>query len=151
MRTLRKAEDRVVLAAMAIYPDGTRELLHYEIAQSESQAAWEGFFKGLQERGLKLDGVELVASDGTNGLPAVLKTWVPNAQHQLCITHKVRAMLRHLGYENLSTQDAQGQTLSIPCFSWLFSVTMPSMTVSKVWRKLRDTNANSLNIISKVP
>jgi transposase-like protein len=111
MRTLRQAEERVVLAAMAIYPDSTRELLHYEIAQSESQAAWESFFKGLQERGLNLDGVEVVVSDGTNGLPAVLKTWVPQAQHQLCITHKIRAMLRHLGYENLSTQDEQGQTL----------------------------------------
>ncbi len=112
LRTLRQAQERVVLAAMAIYPDGTRELLHYEIAQSESQAAWEEFFKGLQVRGLNLDGVEVVVSDGTNGLPAVLKTWVPQAQHQLCITHKVRAMLRHLRYEHLSTQDAQGQALS---------------------------------------
>jgi putative transposase len=112
LRTLRQAQDRVVLAAMAIYPDGTRELVHYEIAQSESQAAWEAFFNHLHERGLNLDGVEVVVSDGINGLPAVLKTWVPQAQHQLCITHKVRAMLRHLAYEDLSTQDAQGQTLS---------------------------------------
>jgi transposase-like protein len=81
---------------MAIYPEGTRQLLHYEIAQSESQDAWEALFKHLQERGLNLEGVEVIVSDGTNGLPAVLKTWVPQAQHQLCITHKVRAMLRHL-------------------------------------------------------
>lgn len=113
-RALRQAEERVVLVAMAIYPDGTREILHYEIAQSESQLAWESFFKGLQERGLNLAGVEVVVSDGTNGLPAVLKTWVPQAQHQLCITHKIRAMLRHLGYENLSTQNEQGQTLELP-------------------------------------
>lgn len=111
LRALRQAEERVVLAAMAIYPDGTREIVHYEIAESESQAAWEAFFKALQERGLNLDGVEVVVSDGTNGLPSVLKTWVPQAQHQLCITHKIRAMLRHLTYEDLSTQDAQGQTL----------------------------------------
>jgi putative transposase len=114
LRTLRKAQEQVVLAAMAIYSDGTRELLHYEIAQSESQTGWEAFFKCLQERGLNLNGVEVVVSDGTNGLPAVLKNWVPQAQHQLCITHKVRAMLRHLTYENLSTQDAQGQTQEPP-------------------------------------
>lgn len=112
LRTLRKAQERVVLAAMAIYPDGTREILHYEIAQSESQASWDVFFKHLQERGLNIDGVKVVVSDGTNGLPAVLKTWVPQAQHQLCITHKVRAMLRHLDYEALSTQDEHGQALS---------------------------------------
>ena len=93
---LRQAQERVVLVAMAIYPDGTRQIFHYEIAQSESLAAWSAFFTHLQERGLNLDGVEVVVSDGTNGLPAVLKTWVSQAQHQLCITHKVRAMLRHL-------------------------------------------------------
>jgi transposase-like protein len=114
VRALRQAQERVVLVAMAIYRDGTREILHYEIAERESQAAWESFFKGLQERGLNLDGVEVVVSDGTNGLPAVLKTWVSQAQHQLCITHKIRAMLRHLGYENLPTQDEQGQTLELP-------------------------------------
>jgi putative transposase len=113
IRTLRKAQDRVVLAAMAIYPDGTRELLHYEIAQSESQAGWEAFFKSLHERGLNLEALKVVVSDGTNGLPAELKTWAPQAQHQLCITHKVRAMLRHLDYETLPTQDAQGQPLSL--------------------------------------
>jgi putative transposase len=112
LKHYRQAQDRVVLAAMAIYADGAREILHYEIAQSESQSAWEAFFKGLQEQGLNLDGVEVVVSDGTNGLPAVLKTWVPQAQHQLCITHKVRAVLRHLAYEHLSPQDAQGQALS---------------------------------------
>jgi putative transposase len=62
VRTLRKAEDRVILAAMAIYPEGTRELLHYEIAQSESHSAWEAVFKNLQERGLNLDGIKVVVA-----------------------------------------------------------------------------------------
>jgi hypothetical protein len=43
-------------------PDGTRELLHYEIGQSESHSAWEAFFKNLQERGLNLDGVKVVVA-----------------------------------------------------------------------------------------
>jgi putative transposase len=55
-------QERVILAAMAIYPDGTRELLHSEIAQSESQNAWEAFFKRLQERGLNLDEVKVVVA-----------------------------------------------------------------------------------------
>ncbi|MGR3279734.1 transposase, partial [Acaryochloris marina NIES-2412] len=33
-------------------------------------------------------------------------------EHQRCITHKVRAMLRRLGYEQLPHLDAQGQELS---------------------------------------
>ena len=69
------------------------------------------FFEQLQRRGLYLAGIELVVSDGTNGLPSVLQTWVPQAQHQRCITHKVRALLRHLEYEQLPTHDPQGQPL----------------------------------------
>lgn len=112
LRKVRQAEDRVVLVAMGIWPDGTRQILHYEIAHSESQLAWGSFFEQLQQRGLNLAGIELVVSDGTNGLPSVLEHWVPQAEHQRCITHKVRAMLRHLDYEQLSTHDSQGLPLS---------------------------------------
>jgi putative transposase len=112
LRKVRQAEDRVVLVAMGIWSDGTRQILHYEIAHSESQLAWGSFFEQLQQRGLNLPAIELVVSDGTNGLPAVLETSVPQAQHQRCITHKVRAMLRHLDYEQLATHDLQGLPLS---------------------------------------
>ena len=112
LRKLRQVEDRVVLVALGIWPDGTRQILHYEIAGTESQNAWKTFFEHLHERGANLAEIELVVSDGSNGLPNILETCVPQAQHQRCITHKVRAMLRHLSYENLPHHDDQGQPLS---------------------------------------
>ena len=112
LRTLRRAEERVVLVAMAIWPDGTRQVLQYEVAPQESQADWQTFFEHLQARGLDLSAVELVVSDGTNGLHPVLTDFLPNAQHQRCITHKVRAMQRHLSYENLPTHNDQGHKIS---------------------------------------
>jgi|APDOM4702015191_1054821.scaffolds.fasta_scaffold60957_1 transposase-like protein len=114
LRTLRRAEERVVLVAMAIWPDGTRQVLHYEVAPQESQADWQTFFEHLQSRGVDLSAIELVVSDGTNGLHPVLVNVVPNAQHQRCITHKVRAMQRHLSYDNLPTHNEQGQAISLP-------------------------------------
>ncbi|MGF1604122.1 MAG: transposase [Thermosynechococcaceae cyanobacterium] len=53
----------------------------------------------------KLDRVELVVSNDTKGLPKVLDDYLPQAHHQRCITHKVRAMVRHLEYESLPNKD----------------------------------------------
>jgi putative transposase len=111
-RKLRQSEDRVVLVAMAIWPDGTQQIVHYEVAPQESQTQWQTFFEHLAARGVDLSAIELVVSDGTNGLPPVLDNCMPNAQHQRCITHKVRAMQRHLSYENLPTQTEQGQKIT---------------------------------------
>jgi len=112
LRKLRQAQDCVILVAMAIWPDGTQCILHYEVAAQESQEYWKTFFKNLCERGLNPSQIKLVVSDGTTGLPTVLEQYLPTAEHQRCVTHKVRAMLRHLSYENLPTQDEQGQKLS---------------------------------------
>lgn len=112
LRKLRQAQDCVILVAMAIWPDGTQCILHYEVAPQESQEHWKTFFKNLSERGLNPQLVELVVSDGTTGLPSVLEQYLPKAEHQRCVTHKVKAILRHLSYENLPTHDEQGQKLS---------------------------------------
>jgi transposase-like protein len=64
---------------MAIWPDGTQQIFHYEVAPQESQTEWQTFFEHLAARGVDLSAVELVVSDGTNGLPPVLETCLPNA------------------------------------------------------------------------
>jgi putative transposase len=38
-RQCREAQERVILSVMAVWPDGSYELLHYEIATSEDEAA----------------------------------------------------------------------------------------------------------------
>ena len=112
LRKLRQAQDCVILVALAIWPDGSQCILHYEVAPQEAQEHWERFFQHLCERGLNRQQVQLVVSDGTTGLPNVLAQYLPNAEHQRCVTHKVRAMLRHLSYESLPTHDDQGHKLS---------------------------------------
>lgn len=43
----RQAEDRVILAVLAVWADGTYELLHYEIAPDEGEADWQQLFEHL--------------------------------------------------------------------------------------------------------
>ncbi len=100
-RQCRKAQERVVVAAMAVWPDGSYQLLHFEIAEDEDETAWMSLFDNLIARGLDPEAVQLVVSDGTKGLLAAMKARLPQAQQQRCVTHKVRGMKRYLTYKDL--------------------------------------------------
>ncbi|PSB14042.1 hypothetical protein C7B65_26800 [Phormidesmis priestleyi ULC007] len=67
LRQRRQVEERVVLAVMAVWADGGTELLHYEVAETESEAAWRDLFAHLIERGFAPEALELVGSDGSLG------------------------------------------------------------------------------------
>jgi predicted methyltransferase MtxX (methanogen marker protein 4) len=58
LRQCRKSEERVVLAVMAIWADGRSELLHYEVADGESEATWNRLFKNLIARGFDMNALE---------------------------------------------------------------------------------------------
>ena len=100
-RQCRKAQERVVVAAMAVWPDGSYQLVHFEIAEDEDETAWISLFDNLIARGLDPDAVQLVVSDGTRGLLAAMNARLPQAQQQRCVTHKVRGMKRYLTYKDL--------------------------------------------------
>lgn len=110
-RQQRQAEERVILAVMAIWPDGRYHMLHYEVAHNECEATWAALFENLIARGLLAAEVKLVVSDGTNGLLAAMKRHLPQAKLQRCITHKVRGMKQYLAYQQLPTHAADGLLL----------------------------------------
>jgi transposase-like protein len=111
-RQLRQAQERVILVAMAVWPDGTYHIFHYEIAQSEAEQTWLTFFEHLIERGLQPDQVQLLVSDGTKGLLTAMKKYLPNARQQRCIAHKVRGLKSYLTYRDLPQVTDTGQPLS---------------------------------------
>lgn len=110
-RKQRQAEERVILAAMAVWPDGRYHILHYEVAENECKATWSTLFETLINRGLAPQQVKLAVSDGTNGLLAAMQHYLPEAQLQRCITHKVRGMKQYLSYQQLPTHDVHGLLL----------------------------------------
>jgi transposase-like protein len=112
-RQCRQAQERVILAAMAVWADGSYSILHHEIAASETEQAWSNFFENMITKGLDVNAVELVVSDGTTGLPAVIEKKLPHAQQQRCITHKVRSITRYLTYKKLSNTNQNGQSVDL--------------------------------------
>jgi transposase-like protein len=110
-RQVRQAHDRVILAVMAVWPDGTHEMLHYEIAEQEDTTTWKTLFEHLIDRGLDPEAVQVVVSDGAKGLLAAMEKTLPQSQQQRCITHKVRGMDPYLKYRHLPTTDEQGHPL----------------------------------------
>ena len=111
-RQARQAQERVILAVMAQWPDGRHELLHYEVAAREATDTWEAVFKHMIERGLDPAAVQVVVSDGSKGLLTAMANTLPQAQQQRCITHKVRGMTPYLRYRELPETDEMGQPLT---------------------------------------
>jgi len=106
-------QERVILAALGVWPDGRHYVLHYEVATTESAETWKEFWQHLLARHLDANLVRMVVSDGSNGLVDSLKTALPHAELQRCTVHKVRGFERYLTYANLPTQEAQtGQELT---------------------------------------
>lgn len=89
----RRAGRRVVLAAYGVDASGSRRLLDYRQAASESAAEWSRLLTSLVARGLDPDAVELVTADGAGGIAAAVAEALPGARLQRCWTHRLRNLL----------------------------------------------------------
>jgi putative transposase len=83
----------LLLVAYGVRVDGTRQLLAFVRAKSESQAGWEGLLNDLYRRGLRGQRLQLVITDGCPGLAAAIPAVYPRARHQRCWVHKMRNLL----------------------------------------------------------
>jgi len=87
---------KVVLLAMGIKPDGTKEILGFMLARSESAMAWGQLLNGLRERGLKGSHLKLIIHDGAPGILESL-TWVwPRVLSQTCAVHHLRNLAKRV-------------------------------------------------------
>ncbi|NJM55376.1 MAG: IS256 family transposase [Verrucomicrobiae bacterium] len=77
-----------VLVAVGVNDEGYREILGVAEGSKEDKASWQGFLRGLKERGLK--GVRLVVSDKCLGLVEALGEFFPQAAWQRCVVHFYR-------------------------------------------------------------
>jgi transposase-like protein len=88
-----KAPQKVaVLVALGLYPQSGRwGILGWQVADAESQDAWEALLLQLEQRGVYRErGVELFIHDGGSGLRAALNLIYPHIPHQRCLFHKLR-------------------------------------------------------------
>jgi transposase-like protein len=90
-RVRGRVVSRAVVVATGVTSSGDREVLGVEVGDSEDQAFWAAFFKGLRSRGLA--GVQLVISDHHLGLKAAIESVFIGAAWQRCRVHFMRNLL----------------------------------------------------------
>ncbi len=84
-------QSRGLLISIGVNEEGNREVIGFQVANSESESSWSEFFKSLKERGLK--DVHLVTSDNHKGLVNAIQKQFQGATWQRCQTHFSRNML----------------------------------------------------------
>jgi len=94
-RTGAGAAKRVVLVVLGVTAKGRKEILDFRIAHAESQSAWEVFLTDLYRRGLTGEGLEMIVTDGGQGLLAALPFVYPQVPLQRCWVHKTRNVLNY--------------------------------------------------------
>lgn len=87
---------RVLLVALGVKADGSKELLGFQLATSESESWWWGFLSDLKSRGLKGNSLEVMISDGASGLIKAFCALYPRVDRQLCTFHKANDIGNHL-------------------------------------------------------
>jgi len=90
-----KARKVRLLVAYGIKRDGSRRLLSFQRAKSESYACWKTFVDNLHTRGLKGKNLKLMVMDGAAGLWAAVEDVYPFVEHQLCWVHKLRNVAKY--------------------------------------------------------
>lgn len=103
----------LLLVAYGIRRDGTRELLAFTRAKSESQAGWEGLLNDLFQRGLRGRQLQLVITDGCPGLARALETVYPRVRHQRCWVHKMRNILEKVKRRDEKQVKAEAQKIYV--------------------------------------
>ena len=85
-------EKKVMLCALGLKEDGTKEMLSFRLADQEDTDSWRAFLVDLKSRGLqgKGKGLRLITTDGNPALLKALKEIYPFLKVQRCIVHKLR-------------------------------------------------------------
>ncbi len=83
---------KCLVIAYAVHESGRREVIGLDVGESETEAFWREFLRGLRARGLH--GIKLCVSDCHEGLRAAIGQ-VLGCPWQRCSVHFLRNMLGH--------------------------------------------------------
>jgi putative transposase len=90
-RVNHRVVSQAVVVATGVAADGHREVLGFDVGDSEDGAFWTAFVRSLKARGLA--GVQLVISDAHTGLKAAISSVLLGAAWQRCRVHFLRNVL----------------------------------------------------------
>jgi putative transposase len=88
---------KAVYLALAILPDGTRDILGIWIEQTEGAKFWLKVFNDLKTRGCA--DIIIAVTDGLKGMPEALAVAYPATTLQTCLVHLIRNSLDLAGWQ----------------------------------------------------
>ena len=88
---------KAVYLALAVLPDGTRDILGIWIEQTEGAKFWLKVFNDLKTRGCA--DILIAVTDGLKGMPEALAVAYPATALQTCIVHLIRNSLDLAGWQ----------------------------------------------------
>jgi len=90
-RVNHRVVSQAIVVAVGVAADGRREVLGFDVGDTESQPFWAAFLRSLRDRGL--DGVQLVISDAHTGLKKAIAEVFQGTSWQRCRVHFMRNVL----------------------------------------------------------
>jgi transposase-like protein len=87
---------KAVYLALAVLPDGTRDVLGLWIEQTEGAKFWMKVFADLKTRGCQ--DILIAVSDGLKGMTEALEAVFPSTTLQTCVVHLIRRSLDFVGW-----------------------------------------------------
>jgi putative transposase len=90
--------NKAVYMALAVLPDGTREILGLWIENTEGAKFWMRVFNELRTRGV--EDILIAVTDGLKGMPDALEAVFPATTLQTCIVHLIRHTLSYANWKD---------------------------------------------------
>ena len=90
--------NKAVFVALAILPDGTRDVLGLWFQANEGAKFWAKVLNDLRNRGVQ--DILIAVVDGLKGFPQAIEAAFPQAQIQTCIVHLLRHSMSFASYKD---------------------------------------------------
>jgi len=103
---------QAVLVATGVDSLGSREVLDWRVADSESEATWGELFRDLKDRGLR--GAKLVVSDAHKGIQAAMRRYFQGVAWQRCRVHFKRELFKKVTWRRYKELAADIRTVFKP-------------------------------------
>ena len=108
-RVGHRVVSQAVVIATGVRADGHREVLGFDVGDSENGAFWTSFLRSLKARGL--GGVALVISDAHEGLKTAIASVLLGSSWQRCRVHFTRNVLDAVSKTNAEMVAAAIRTI----------------------------------------
>jgi len=86
-----KTDATMILTALGVDLEGSREVLIFRASAEESKEGWSALLQELRTRGV--NQIDLIVTDGHDGLLAAIADLFPTTLRQRCLVHKQRNVM----------------------------------------------------------